>query len=269
MALHADLVGKVIIVTGSTSGTGRALAYRCAELGAKGIIVTGRDAQRGEDTVDAIEAIGRKTGHNTDAVFVKADLLDPDQCKTIVDVCEKKFGTVDGLVNVAGRGTRHSLEDTTVEDWDTTLNLHVRAPFLLTQAVAPLMQKAGQGGSIVNIGSTAAHGGAPILLPYTVAKAGLMMLTRNTAQALRKDRIRVYCLNIGWTATEQEHIVQLETGQPENWLELADASAPLGRIMRPDDITPMITYLLSDQAKMITGSIIEWDQTMILGPYDS
>ncbi len=269
MSLHPTLENKVIIISGSTSGTGKAIALRCAELGAKGVVVTGRNAPRGEDTVDAIEAIGKRTGVGTDAVFVKADLNDPAQCQTIVDVCEKKFGTAHGLVNAAGRGTRASLENTSVEVWDEIVNLHLRAPFLLTQAATTLMKANGNGGAVVNIGSTAAHGGAPILLPYTAAKGGLMMMTRNNAQALRPHKIRVFMLNIGWTATEQEHIVQLETGAPENWLELADESAPLGRILRPDDIAPMVTYLLSEQARMITGSIIEWDQTMILGPYDA
>ncbi|MEM7800514.1 MAG: SDR family oxidoreductase [Chloroflexota bacterium] len=260
------LDGKVIVVTGSTSGTGRAIALRAAWLGAKGVLVTGRNADRGEATVDEIEKIGLETGVQTDAVFVKADLTNPDDCATLMAVCDKKFGRVDGLVNSAGRGERGTLSDTSVALWDEMMNLHVRAPFLLMQFVTEIMRREGIAGSIINIGSVAAHGGLPSLTPYSVSKGALMTLTRNAAQSLIHDHIRVYCLNIGWTATEQEHLVQTGIGQPEEWLEAADATRPLGRILRPGDIAPMVTFLLSSQASMVTGSVIEWDQTMIMGP---
>ena len=261
------LEGKVIIITGATSGIGKAIAEACAAHGATGVIVSGRNATRGKAVVDDIEKIGRATGYKTDAVFVRAELTDPAQCRTIIDVCDKKFGRIDGLVNAAGRGTRGRLDDTSVELWDEMMNLHARAPFLLAQAAVPIMRREARPASIVNIGSVVAHGGIPDLTPYSTSKGALMTLTRNLAQSLKKDRIRVNCVNIGWTATEQEHQVQIETGQPENWLELTDPTRPLGRLLRPEDIVPIIKLLLSDRSEMITGSIIEWDQTILLGPY--
>jgi NAD(P)-dependent dehydrogenase (short-subunit alcohol dehydrogenase family) len=90
-------------------------------------------------------------------------------------------------------------------------------------------------------------------------------LTRNAAYAHRWDRIRINGLNIGWTATEGEHGVQTDVGQPADWLADADASRPFGRLLRPGDIAPMVTYLLSDAAQMVTGSVIDFDQTVI-GP---
>ena len=261
-----NLDGKVIIITGSTSGTGKAIALRCAWLGAAGVVVTGRNQERGEAVVAEVEKIGRETG--TSAIFVQAELTDEAQCRQIVTRCDEHFGRVDGLVNVAGRGNRGRLEDTTLDLWDQMMNLHVRAPFLLIQEASKIMKRLGIRGSIVNIGSTASNGGSPSLLPYSVSKGALATLTKSVAQSLMPDRIRAYCLNIGWTLTEQEHIVQMETGQPENWLEIADQSQAFGRILRPEiDIAPFVTFLLSDQALMITGSIIEWDQKMLLGPY--
>ncbi|MFT5194823.1 MAG: NAD(P)-dependent dehydrogenase (short-subunit alcohol dehydrogenase family) [Candidatus Promineifilaceae bacterium] len=94
-----------------------------------------------------------------------------------------------------------------------------------------------------------------------------MTFTRNAAFSLRTDHIRIYCLNIGWVATEQEHVIQTETGQPENWLDIADETMPFGRLARPNDIAPMVTFLLTEQASMMTGSVIDWNQKIVAGPY--
>jgi NAD(P)-dependent dehydrogenase (short-subunit alcohol dehydrogenase family) len=128
------------------------------------------------------------------------------------------------------------------------------------------MRRAGRGGSIVNIITMASHGGEPALTAYSASKAALATLTRNAGYQLQPDRIRVNGLNIGWTATEGEHAVQTATGASEDWREAAEASRPFGRLLVPDDITPMVTYLLSDASAMVTGSVIDFDQT-VHGPY--
>ena len=265
----AQLKEKVIVVTGGASGVGREIALQCARLGAKGVLVTDKNKAGGKETADQIKHIGRQTGVKTHAQFVEADLTREDDCRAIVRVCDEVFGQVDGVVNAAGRGTRGNLENTQVSLWDEMMNLHVRAPFILIQEASKVMQREKKGGSIINIGSINAHGGDPEIFAYSVAKGALMTLTKSAAFALRKDNIRLYCLNIGWTATGQEHIIQTENGQPENWLERADKTMPFGRLARPDDISPMVSFLLSDQARMVTGSIIEWDQKMVSGPYRS
>lgn len=243
------LDGKVVIVTGATQGLGAAIARRAHELGAS-LVITGRDEQRGAAVAEEL-----------DARFVAADLEDPRAAETIVGACD---GRLDGLVNAAGLSTRGTIDDTSVELWDRLFAINARAPFLLTQQAARLMRRNPGGGSIVNIITMASHGGEPMLTAYAASKGALATFTRNAGYSLQPDRIRVNGLNIGWTATEGENTVQ----SGENWLAEADASRPFGRLLRPEDIAPMVTYLLSDAAQMVTGSVIDFDQT-VHGPYGS
>jgi NAD(P)-dependent dehydrogenase (short-subunit alcohol dehydrogenase family) len=238
---------KVVIVTGATQGLGAAIARRAHALGAS-LVITGRDERRGA-------AMAEELG----ARFVAADLADPQAAETIVGACD---GRLDGLVNAAGLSSRGTIDDTSVELWDRLFAVNARAPFLLTQRAARLMRGNPSGGSIVNIITMASHGGEPVLTAYAASKGALATFTRNAGYSLQPDRIRVNGLNIGWTATEGENGVQ--TG--ENWLAEADAGRPFGRLLRPDDIAPMVTYLLSDAAQMVTGSVIDFDQT-VHGPY--
>ena len=254
------LHGKVVVVTGSTQGLGAAIARRVVALGAAGVVVSGRDVGRG----DAVRA--ELAGLGADALFVAADLVDPEQCRAIVHACDERFGRLDGLVNSAGLSSRGTLDDTSVELWDRLFAVNARAPFVLMQEAARVMRRAGCGGSMVNVITMASHGGEPALTGYSASKAALAALTRNVGYQLQPDRIRINGLNIGWTATEGEHAVQTGEGRPDDWQGAADASRPFGRLLRPDDIAPMATYLLSDAAAMVTGSVIDFDQT-VHGPY--
>jgi NAD(P)-dependent dehydrogenase (short-subunit alcohol dehydrogenase family) len=255
------LDGKVVVVTGGTQGLGAAIARRAARLGAAGILTCGRDATRGEAVRAELAGLG------AEAVFVPADLAEPSACRAVVAACDERFGRLDGLVNAAGLSTRGTLDDTSVELWDRLFAVNARAPFVLMQEAARIMRRERRGGSVVNIITMASHGGEPVLTGYSASKAALATLTRNAGYQLQPDRIRVNGLNIGWTATEGEHAVQTGVGRPEDWRAAADAGRPLGRLLRPDeDIAPMVTYLLSDAAQMITGSVMDFDQT-VHGPY--
>ena len=255
------LNGKIIVVTGGTQGIGEAVAVLAAQRGATGIVICGRGQENGERVVTKLQGIG------SEALYVQADLQEVDQCRKVISSAEQRFGQIDGLVNAAAITNRGTIENTSEELFDRMFAINVRAPFFLMQATLKIMQAAGRGGSIVNISSTSAHGGQPFITAYCTSKGALAVLTKNVAHSQRPHRIRVNAVNMGWAATPNEHKIQLADGNPENWLETADAQAPLGRILRPRDVAGITCYLLSDEAKMMTGSIIDFDQKVI-GAFD-
>lgn len=259
--LTPKLTGKVVVVTGSTQGLGEAIALGCAEAGALGVVVTGRSADHGAKVCAALEERG------TRALFVRADLERVDDCRRIIVETDERFGRVDGLVNSAASTERGHLDDTSVELWDRMMALNVRAPFLLTQEAVRVMKRVGQGGSIVNILSMSANGGQPFLCAYSTSKGALATLTKNNANALRKDKIRVNGLRIGWMETPGEHAIQQKDGNPKNWLELAAPKQPFGRILSVDDVAGLTLWLLGKSGEMMTGSLIDFDQNVI-GAYD-
>ncbi|MBK96418.1 MAG: short-chain dehydrogenase [Planctomycetaceae bacterium] len=248
---------QVIIITGSTSGVGEACALEAAQNGAKGIVITGRDTERGEDVRNRVKALG------TEAIFVPAELSDPDQCRNIVAQCDAKWGRVDGLVNSAADTNRGTIEETSVDFWDHQMNVNVRAPFILTQDCVKIMQREKIAGSIVNILSVAGFCGMDILCSYSTTKGALRTLTKNNANALRRHRIRVNGINLGWTDTPAEHIVQKVQGSPEDWLEQAESASPFGRLLKADDVGKLVTYLLSTESGILTGSCIDYSQRVM------
>lgn len=256
-----DLRGKAVIVTGSTQGLGEDIARLATELGAAGLVICGRNAANGERIAAELCAAGTPT------YYVQADLANVDDCRAIVHTCDERFGRVDGLVNSAALTDRGTLDDTTVDLWERIFAVNTRAPFLLMQESVRVMKREGKGGSIVNILSINMHGGQPKLVAYSASKGALAVVTKNAANSLRYDRIRVNGLNVGWMYTPAEDAIQRWEGQPENWLELADAAAPFGRLLRPRDVSGIAAFLLSDAASMMTGALIEVDQ-LVTGPKD-
>lgn len=253
---------KIIVVTGGTQGLGEGIARYLANKGAAGLVICGRNQERGQAVAADLEKSGVRT------VYVPTDLEQEADCRKVIKVCDETFGRVDGLVNAAGVTTRGTLDDTSVELWDQIFAVNTRAPFILMQEAVRVMKREGHGGSIVNILSMSAHGGQPFITAYCASKGALATLTKNAAHALRFDHIRVNGLNIGWTYTTNEHAVQIAMGKPENWLELAEPNLPFKRLLRPHDVASITAYLLSDESEMMTGSLIDFDQHVI-GNYDS
>jgi NAD(P)-dependent dehydrogenase (short-subunit alcohol dehydrogenase family) len=263
MTTNSDkkLAEKVIIVTGGTQGLGKGIALHLAQSGAMGLVICGRNQQNGEKVAAALAEIGAA------GLYVRADLPNEADCRQVVWACDEKFGRVDGLVNAAGVTTRGTLDDTSVELWDYIFAVNARAPFILMQEAVRVMKREGRGGSIVNILSMSSYGGQPFITAYCASKGALATLTKNAANALRFDRIRVNGLNIGWTATDAEHEVQLAMGNPENWLDLAEPKQPFKRLIRPLDVAKITAYLLSDDSEMMTGAIVDFDQN-VMGGFD-
>ncbi|MBC8356481.1 MAG: SDR family oxidoreductase [Planctomycetes bacterium] len=253
----ARLDGRVIIATGGTQGVGEAVALHAAENGAAGVVICGRQEEKGAAVVRAIEQVGSV------GLFVQADLSVVEDCRKIVQQCDERFGRVDGLVNAAADTNRATLDEATVEFWDYQFAVNVRAPFLLTQEATRVMRRENIAGSIVNILSVAAYCGMENLTPYSSTKGALHTFTKNTANSLRSHRIRVNGINLGWTDTPAEHDVQAKQGSPENWLQIGEAASPFGRLLKPNDVARLCTYLLSDESGILTGSCIDYTQRVM------
>lgn len=251
------LDGRVIVVTGGTQGLGEAIAIHAANQGAAGVLICGRQEDKGREVTARIEEIGAA------AEFVQADLSNVEDCRNVVRQCDKRFGRVDGLVNAAADTNRASLEEVTVEFWDHQFAVNVRAPFLLTQETVRVMRREGISGSIVNILSVAAYCGLEVLPAYSSTKGALSTFTKNIANSLREHRIRVNGINLGWTDTPAEDVVQRKQGSPENWLELGEKQSPFGRLIKPDDVARLCIYLLSDESGILTGSNIDYAQRVM------
>jgi len=254
----AQLEGKVAVVTGGTQGLGEATARLFARRGAAGLVVCGRAADRGRRVADEISAFGCPTA------FVQAELADPGDCARVIEAADREFGRVDSLVNCAACTERGTVADTTVELWDRMFAVNVRAPFLLLQHAVEIMRREGIAGTVVNVITVSSHGGAPYLVAYASSKGALATLTRNTANALLPDRIRVNGLNIGWMSTPGEDLTQKRFHDaPDDWLERAARNQPFGRLLEPEEVARAIAFLASAESGLMTGSVVDFDQTVI------
>lgn len=248
---------SVTIINGGTQGLGEAVARKLNADGANGLVLVGRSADRGERLAAELTELG------TDSIFVSADISDPSAPQAIVDACDDRFGTVTGLVNIAAQTSRANLFTDTPEHFDRMFTVNVKAPYFLIQAAARMMVRDGVKGSIVNIGSTSGYGGQPKLASYAMSKGALAIMTKNLAFALMRQGIRVNQVNPGWMDTESEHITQMtQDGAPENWLELAEPGRPFGRLVKPWEVANMIAFCLSDDSGLLTGNVIDVDQTV-------
>ena len=253
----AGMDGKVVIVTGGSQGLGEATARLLRDRGATGLVLVGRDRERGEKVASELD------GGHTKAIFVTAELGQADDCASVIEQADKAFGVVHGVVNSAALTDRGTIWNTTADLWDHMMAVNVRAPFLLMQGAARIMVREGVPGSMVTIGSMTGHGGQPHLLPYAVSKGALHTLTRNLAFSLMRDHIRVHLLNLGWMDTPHEHEIQKSYhGAPDDWLEQAAAAQPLGRLIDPVEVAKVLCFLLSDESGMMTGGAIDFDQSI-------
>ncbi len=257
-----DLAGKVAVVTGGTQGLGETIARLFAARGAEGLVITGRNAERGK----AVAAELSKGGCRT--LFVRADLQKVADCRKVVAAADKAFGRVDVLVNAGASTDRGSITDTTPEMYDYIMDVNVKGPFFLMQEAVKLMLREKRGGSIVNILSMSAHGGQPFLTPYSVSKGALLTLTKNAAFALRRDRIRVNGLTIGWMDTPGENAIGMKYhGRQDGWIAEAEKGQPWGRLLNPEEVARACVWLASAESGLTSGAIVDMAQTM-LGAHD-
>jgi NAD(P)-dependent dehydrogenase (short-subunit alcohol dehydrogenase family) len=249
------------VITGGTQGLGFAVARRLALEGAPKIMLSGRDSDKGQRSADEIAALG------CDCRFVKADVAKVDDCRQLMRVAIEEFGTVNALVNSAALPSRGTLLETTPELWEAHFNTNARGPFLTMQALVAHLKENRLPGSIVNVVSMAAHCGQPFITAYSASKGALVTLSRNVANAYARDRIRCNGILTGWMDTPGENQTQKTFHDvPDDWLAAAEASQPMGQLVKPDQLASLIAYLISPESGVITGSMIDYDQ-VVRGAY--
>ena len=241
---------KSVIVTGATSGIGRATAEAFGREGAR-LIVVGRDDRALADVV------GAASGAGGEAIAVRADVTAADAPSTIVGRAVEAFGGVDVLVNAAGIIATGGLEATTDDIWDSMMAINLRAPFRLMREAAPHL--AARKGSVVNVSSVNGLRSFAGVLAYCVSKAGVDHLTRCAAIELAPIGVRVNAVNPGVTVTNLHRRSGMEEAQYAAFLERSKTTHPVGRPGDPNEIASLILYLASDRAGWMTGETIPID----------
>ncbi|GAB3574438.1 glucose 1-dehydrogenase [Spirosoma luteolum] len=230
---------KVCIVTGATSGIGRATAERLGDEGAK-VLIVGRDEERGKEVVDYI------IGKGSDALFVDLDLSDGHRIEAVVRQVVDRWGKVDVLVNDAAMMTFDAVADLGVDDWDRVQSVNLRSVFLFCKYVIPHIN----GGAIVNVSSVHAHQSTANVAPYAASKAAMEALTRGIALENDIAKVRANCVAPGAVDTP----MLWENPNVKSGKEKIE-----GVIGKPADIASAICYLASDEACFINGTTLVVD----------
>ena len=241
--------GRVAIVTGASSGIGRACARALAREGAR-LVLGGRRRARLDEVAAELTAAGGQ------AHGVPGDVREEAACRALVDAALERFGALDCLVNAAGVIGSGGLMQTEPGEWDRVMDSNLRSVYLMTRAAAPaLIEKQG---AIANLSSVAGPRPYPGLLAYCVSKAGVDALTRCTALDLAPHGVRVNAVNPGVVVTELHTITHAIADYPA-FLERSKGTHPLGRVGQPEEIAALILFLLSDEAGWITGATYSID----------
>lgn len=250
------LAGKTIIVTGSTTGIGKAIALACVAEGAQ-VIIHGLEINMGEDVVASI-------GSDKAALLIE-DLSFEGCAHMLVDLALEKFGKLDGVVNNAAAVLSSNIETTDLAFFRKVLDINTLAPFSLIKAALPHLTKTK--GRVLNIGSVNAWSGEPNLLAYSVSKGALMTMTRNLGDSLHRDYgVKVNQINPGWVLTETETQRKKDHGLAEDWYtKVPSVYAPSGRILYPAEIAAAAIYWLADESGPISGQVVDLEQHPFIG----
>lgn len=250
------LKDKVILITGSYTGIGRAIAKQCAKEGAK-LIVNGLDETRSESLIQELGA--------TNAVAVTIDITQASAPNKLVETTVSKFGKLDAVVNNAAMIASSNITDTSQDFLQRILAINTMAPLALVQAALPYLSETK--GNVLNIGSINAWCGEPNLLGYSMSKGALMTMSRNLGDTLfRENGVRVNQINPGWVLTEREIVDKKQQGMQSDWYkDLPDTFAPAQRIFSPEEIASAAVFLLSDECGPVSGQVLELEQYPLIG----
>jgi len=237
---------KVAIVTGGSSGIGRATAIALAKQGAR-IVVAARRASEGEETVRLIKEAG------SEAIFVKTDVAIENDVRSLVEKTINSYHRLDYAFNNAGiEQSVTPLTKQTVEEFDQIMNINVRGVWLSMKYEIPAMIKngVGVGGAIVNNSSAAGIVGFPLMAIYIASKHAVLGLTKSAALEYAKSGIRINAVAPGGVDTD---MVERLTEEDKQWRETLTSMHPIGRLSNPDEIANAVVWLLSDKASFVLG----------------
>jgi len=250
------LKDKVIIITGSTMGIGKAIAIKFVSEGAK-LVIHGLEKELAENLRNIL---GKEN-----CIFHVEDLSNDGCSDRLVLLAIKKWNKIDGIVNNAAMVINSNIDNTDEKLLNEVLKVNTFTPFFLIKSALPYLTKSK--GSVLNIGSVNAWSGEPNLLAYSISKGALMTMTRNLGDSLhRKNKVRVNQINPGWVLTEKEIERKKNHGLKHDWYKnLPNIYAPSGRILLPEEIASLATYWLSDESGPISGQVIDLEQYPMIG----
>ncbi|MCK4890358.1 MAG: glucose 1-dehydrogenase [Candidatus Aminicenantes bacterium] len=241
--MFEELKGKVVVITGATSGIGYASAKKFAELGAK-IFITGRNEE-------VLKELNDELNSKTESGFISGDLSDQKFREILIENTINKFSGLDVLVNSAGIIGSGSIENTPMEEYDRMMDINLRSIFHLTQISIPHLEKTE--GNIVNVSSITGLRAFPGVISYCISKAGLDQLTRSAALELAPKKIRVNAINPGVVETKLHLNSGMDSDKYEDFKEHGKDTHPIGRIGNPEEVAELIVFLASENASWITG----------------
>ncbi len=243
-----DLTGKVALVTGGNGGIGLGMARGLAGAGAR-VVIAGRNAQKSQDAVQALRALG------SDSFALAADVSDEASVAKLFAAVAERCGRLDILVNNAGTTVRKPVDQLQLAEWQQVMDTNLTSAFLCCRAAHPLMKAAG-GGKIVNIGSMMSIFGAPYAPAYGASKGGIVQLTRAMAASWAADRIQVNAVLPGWIQTE---LTDGARAQVAGLNERVIARTAAGRWGQPEDLAGIAVFLASAASDFVTGTAIPVD----------
>jgi len=243
-----EFANKVLLVTGASSGIGKATAMLCSKRGAQVAIVARRETE-----LRSVAA-----AMNPEMVeVIPADLrLEPDR-QRVINTTLQRFGGIDVLVNAAGTIGFGSIENTTLDDWDKMLDINLRSLFRLTQLALPFIIE--RKGNIVNLSSVTGIRAFPGVLSYCVSKAGVDQLTHCAALELGPKGVRVNAVNPGVVVTNLHRASGMDEAAYQKFLEHSKTTHPIGRVGTAEEVAELILFLASDRAGWITGASFSID----------
>ena len=241
--------GRALLVTGASSGIGRACARALAAEGAR-VGLAGRRRDRLDETAADVRRAGGEP------LVMEGDVRDEAVCARWAAECERAFGGLDGLVNAAGVLGNGAVDGTEPAEWDRIMDSNVRSLYLMTRAASPLLKL--RKGSVVNLSSVAGTRPYAGIAAYCVSKAAVDMLTRCAALDLAPAGVRVNAVNPGVVVTEL-HTVTGAVADYAAFLERGKSTHPIGRVGNVEEVASLILYLLSDEAGWITGACMPID----------